>query len=414
MRKPAPQPEDLRQEFEAKNEILRSKFLEISPLDYIKTVFPDKDENDEVPVIFGAIRDEEREQRGTVKRIRFSEIWKVAWYQNAYLSYCDFKKNYYHSKTLERVRGFVVDCDGVTSTKLTKILRYLWNFLPAEPTHIVNSGQGVHFVYLLSKPVEVRGLRWSINRLNKAIQESFSEFLEVDKHPVVHPYRFPGFQTKINTTARVFKVRDGYSFEELLEKFKITSRKMEKKERKTRNKAEVYVLPNGKRAFFEWVLRRLFKNPPIPGRRQNSFFALGIIAYKCKREVPYTEALETIPMIYEDMMDRNLHIGFTIDEAYKAFHKGYTPKYVLASWRYLCELLGWEYKPNKRNGLSRKEHCRYMNYIKSAKAKFRREMYMPKVKELLEDGWSIRKISSLLGVPKSTLSRWIKQEKLGL
>ena len=181
MKKFAPQPEDLKQEFEAKNEILRSKFLEISSQDYLKTVFPDKSEDDELPVIFGAIREGGVEQKGTVKRIKFGEIWDIAFYQNAYLSYCDFKKNYYHSKTLEKVRGFVVDCDGVTSTKLTKILRYLWNFLPAEPTHIVNSGQGVHFVYLLSKPVEVRGLRWSINRLNKAIQESFSEFLEVDK-----------------------------------------------------------------------------------------------------------------------------------------------------------------------------------------------------------------------------------------
>jgi len=44
-------------------------------------------------------------------------------------------------------------------------------------------------------------------------------------------------------------------------------------------------------------------NPPIPGRRHNSFFALGIVAYKCRREVPYEEALETIPMVYEDMMD---------------------------------------------------------------------------------------------------------------
>ncbi len=59
-------------------------------------------------------------------------------------------------------------------------------------------------------------------------------------------------------------------------------------------------------------------NPPIPGRRHSSFFALGIVAYKCRREVPYEEALETIPI----MMDRNLHIGFTIEEAYSAEKRG--------------------------------------------------------------------------------------------
>ncbi len=54
-------------------------------------------------------------------------------------------------------------------------------------------------------------------------------------------------------------------------------------------------------------------NPPIPGRRHNSFFALGIVAY-----IQYEEALEAIPI----MMDRNLHIGFTIEEAYSAEKRG--------------------------------------------------------------------------------------------
>ena len=125
-----------------------------------------------------------------------------------------------------------------------------------------------------------------------------------------------------------------------MEQFKIAPMKKKQKKKKPADKTEVFVIPNGKRAFFEWVLRKLFKNPPIPGRRHNSFFALGIIAYKCKREVPYSEALETIPMVYEDMSDKNLHLGFTIDEAYKAFCKGYKQKYVKATWKYLCELLG--------------------------------------------------------------------------
>jgi len=411
------QPNKLQQEFEAKNDFLRSRFSEISPEDYLSTIFPDKKEDDDLIIVLGTLKDDKGNvvEKGTVTRIKFEEIWGIAWRPNAYIPYCDFKRNYYHSKTLESVRAFVNDCDGVTSTRLNKILKYLWTSLPAEPTHIINSGKGVHFVYALDKPIKVRGLRWSVNKLNETIQNTFSELIEVDKHPVVHPYRFPGFQTKINTTATVFKVREPYTFEELMELFKITPKKVEKKEeKKSENKAKIYVLPNGRRAFFEWVLRRLFKNPPIPGRRHNSFFALGIVSYKCRREVPYEEAVETIPMVYEDMMDRNLHIGFSIEEAYEAFHKGYKPDYVRASWKYLCELLGWEYRPNKRNGRKRKDHCAYMNYIKSAKAKFRRKEVMPMVWVMLEDGLSIRQISSMLGIPKSTLSRWIKQEELEL
>jgi len=403
---------NLQEEFEAKNDLLRSRFLEISPDDYLSTIFSDKGEEEELIIVLGTLKDSKGNvvEKGTVTRIKFEEIWDIAWRPNAYIPYCDFKRNYYHSKTLESVRAFVNDCDGVTSTRLNKVLKYLWNSLPAEPTHIINSGKGVHFVYALDKPVKVRGLRWSVNRLNKVIQDTFSELIEVDKHPVVHPYRFPGFMTKINTTATVFKVREPYTFEELMELFKITPKKVEKKEeeKKSENKAKIYVLPNGKRAFFEWVLRRLFKNPPIPGRRHNSFFALGIVSYKCRREVPYEEAVETIPMVYEDMMDRNLHIGFSIDEAYEAFHKGYKPDYVRASWKYLSELLGWEYRPNKRNGRKREEHLEIMNTIRIARKELERKKYLPQILELKQKGLSQRQISRLLRIPQKTISNWLK------
>ena len=149
-------------------------------------------------------------------------------------------------------------------------------------------------------------------------------------------------------------------------------------------------------------------NPPIPGRRHNSFFALGIVAYKCRREVPYEEALETIPMVYEDMMDRNLHIGFTIEEAYSAFHKGYSPKYVRASWKYLCGLLGWEYKPNKRNGRSREEHLEVMNAFRLVRKELRKKKYLSQILELKRKGLSLRQISKLLGIPHQTISDWLK------
>ncbi len=400
-----PQKNNLQQEFEAKNNILRARFLEVAPVDYLSTIFPDKGYEDELIVVFGTVKDKRGNviEKGTVKRIALEYIWDITWRSNAYIPYCDFIKNYYHSKTLKSVKAFVVDCDGITSTRLKKILKYLWSSLPAEPTHIVNSGQGVHFVYVLSEPVDVKGLRWSVNKLNETIQDTFSRLLNVDKHPVVHPYRFPGFLTKINTVATAFKVREPCTFEELMRVFKLQPKKAKGTEKKGKQKGELLVLPNGRRAFFEWVLRKLFMNPPIPGRRHNSFFALGIVAYKCRREVPYEEALETILMVYEDMMDRNLHIGFTIEEAYNAFHKGYNPKYVKASWKYLCGLLGWEYRPNKRNGRSREEHLRIARKMKEIRCKARWEELEEHIRRLIGQGYSKTEIAELVGISRRTL-----------
>jgi len=394
----------LQTEFLQKNSLLSSRFISVSPEEYIDSIYGQKDE---LVVVLGSEKDKEGRiiERGTVIRVPTEELWKLCFRANAYLPYADFHRNYYSSKTLKAVRAFVVDCDGVTSATLGKVVKYLWNSLPAQPTYIVNSGKGVHFIYQLDRPVEVKGLRWSINKLNEAIQNSYTALLEVDKHPVVHPYRFPGFLTKINTTATAFRVRGAYTLEELMKLFEIKPKKAEKGKKQEKQKGELLVLPNGRRAFFEWVLRRLFKNPPIPGRRQNSFFALGIVSYKCRREVPYEEAVETIPMVYEDMMRRNLHIGFRIEEAYEAFQKGYQPKYVRASWKYLCELLGWEYRPNKRNGRKREEHLKIARQIKELYAKSRWEELEEHIKRLLEQGYSKRKIAEMVGISHDTLYR---------
>jgi len=174
---------------------------------------------------------------------------------------------------------------------------------------------------------------------------------------------------------------------------------------KKEGQGRILYLPNGRRAFFEWVLRRLFMNPPIPGRRHNSFFALGIVAYKCRREVPYEEALETIPMVYEDMMDRNLHIGFSKEEAYEAFHKGYKPEYVRASWKYLCKLLGWEYRPNKRNGRRRNEHLEFARQVKRLRAESRWKELEIRISRLISQGYSKQEIANMVGISRVTLWR---------
>ena len=53
---------DLQQEFEAKNDLLRSRFLEISPEDYLSTIFPDKGEEDDLIIVLGTLKD----SRGTL------------------------------------------------------------------------------------------------------------------------------------------------------------------------------------------------------------------------------------------------------------------------------------------------------------------------------------------------------------
>jgi len=79
------------------------------------------------------------------------------------------------------------------------------------------------------------------------------------------------------------------------------------------------------------------------------------------------------------------------------------------TWKYLCELLGWEYVPKKRNYRSKKEHCRYIRAIKKAKTESRKDELMPKIKKLRAEGLSLRKIAREVGVSKDTVARWLKE-----
>ena len=65
-----PQKNNLQQEFEAKNSILMSRFLEIAPVDYLSTIFPDKGYEDELIVAFGTVKDRNGNvvEKGTVKK----------------------------------------------------------------------------------------------------------------------------------------------------------------------------------------------------------------------------------------------------------------------------------------------------------------------------------------------------------
>ncbi len=393
------QPSDLQAEFEKKNEILRSRFTELSPEDYLNLIFPNRGE---FVVVLGTIKDSRGNivEKGTVVRVPAEDIWSIAWRSNAYIPYADFKKNYYHSKTLEAVRAFVVDLDGVSSRNLNQLIRYAFVRVP-EPSYIVNSGKGIHLVYALEASVKVRGQRRTLNALNEAIQNSYEWLANLDKHPIVHPYRFPGFATKIRTRASVFKVRGSYSLEELLKLFEIKPNKSqgEKKTDKGQKKGQLLYLPNGSRKFWEWFIWQLFKRPPYPGKRHNSFFALGIVSYKCKRYVPEEEAVEVVDMVYDGMESYNLHIGFTREEAHSAFRKGYNPKAVRVRWKFICDLLDWEYKPNKRNGRTRKEHLRYVQKIRQIYKEEKEEH----IKRLIAKGFSKSEIAKMLGITRQNL-----------
>jgi hypothetical protein len=374
-------------EFYCKENLLARHFTEIDPAEYFSLIFSDKKE---IPVVFGKYEN----HPGTVKRTSTDEIWKISFLPNAYISYCDFKNDYYRSSTLQKVRAFVADLDCVDTTTLEFFLQYNADITP-QPTHIVNSGRGLHAVYLV-EPVKITNEnRFFISQLNRKIQSLFAGVFKVDFHPVVHPYRFPGFATKIGTRASVYRTGDKerYTFTELADVLQFKDR--------SNAVSKVLAFPTARRTLYVYVLRRLWVNPPLPGRRHNSFFGLGIVAYKCKREVPKDEALFGVQAIYQRLTHFGLEKGFSYTEALTAFHKGYKPEYVRASWKYLCSLFEWDPRPLQRRRGKRplEEHLKYLQ----EKRQERKREVEKKIQRLLKRGYTKAEIARRLGMSRQNL-----------
>jgi hypothetical protein len=357
---------ELQKEFEAKNEFLRNNFEEINPADYIDLIYPDKET---LVVVFGTLKDKERNtiEPGTVKRISKEDIWGIAWKHNAYLLYCDFKNDFYHSGTLERVRAFVADIDNLTSLNLRVFSTQLNKIL--LPTCLINSGKGIHLVYHLKNPIYFPNKKTLLLSLNQKIQEKINQLVKVDKHPIYQPYRFPGFTTKINTIATAFKVYKAYPLKELKAYF-IDNQKIKPPTSK------VIYFPSAKKSFFNFVIQKLSKDLPQEGYRNKTFFALGVIAYKSKREISKEEALQKVQELYNLMERGNLTKDFPLKEAIKAFNSGYQQRYVRTRWETLCEYLNFD-------------------FIRQAEG-------------LREKGISLRRISKLIGIHEATLRKWLK------
>lgn len=376
-------------DFLGKREYLASKFELIPPKVYLDRIYSGKGR---LVVILGTTKT----FKGTVIRLQKQEIWKLSAYPNVYMPYVDFVNDYYHSRTTDRIRAFVVDCDAVNINTLEYLLKYVWDKLPLLPSYIVNSGKGVHFVYALDMPYKIKDRKRLVNDLNTKIQETYAEIGRLDKHPISHPYRFPGFATKLYTKAEAFITGKHYSLQELIEAF---MGEVEGKKQIQPQQGKILVFPKGSKHFYSYVLRSLMRRPPIPGRRNKSFFALGIVSWKCMSHVSKEEAVKMARVLYERMELLGLTRDFSWEEALKAFNSAYNPKATTVRWKTICDLLDWEYRPNKRNGRSREQHLEYLQGIRKLQKKEKEK----RIKELLAKGYSKAQIARELGVTRYNL-----------
>lgn len=406
--------EQLRQEFNEKNEILKRYGKLTSAVEYYEDMYGSYG-NEIMP--YALLEKEEEEEKPTIiqRAQNIDEILQIAAFGNYVYTYsCSFFHGWPREKLVNDVYAFVIDLDGVSPADLRVLMKREIKKLP--PTYIVNSGQGVHLVYMFTNPVACYKVRKK--PLKQAIKALASLFkvktysYEVDPTAtLVHPYRVVGSRTKLGQTAKAYKMGEKREVVEMLKLLNIDTylfeehkKKPKTQRRKASYNSKVATLPTGRVQFYDSTYERV-RHEVDEGHRYLSLFALAIIAYKCR--IPRAQIEEDIGDLV-DLFNQKEHMQKVRENEIEKALTGYSQKFVKVNSYTLEEYLGFAFhRKTKRNGLKQREHLLIARAVKDARQKATKEIQMKRYLQKYPDA-SLKQMEEDLGWSRHTIIKYRK------
>lgn len=405
--------EQLRQEFNEKNEILKRYGKLTSAVEYYEDMYGSYG-NEIMP--YALLEKEEEEKPTIIQRAQnIDEILQIAAFGNYVYTYsCSFFHGWPREKLVNDVYAFVIDLDGVSPADLRVLMKREIKKLP--PTYIVNSGQGVHLVYMFTNPVACYKVRKK--PLKQAIKALASLFkvktysYEVDPTAtLVHPYRVVGSRTKLGQTAKAYKIGEKREVVEMLKLLNIDTylfeehkKKPKTQRRKASYNSKVATLPTGRVRFYDSTYERV-RHEVDEGHRYLSLFALAIIAYKCR--IPRAQIEEDIGDLV-DLFNQKEHMQKVRENEIEKALTGYSQKFVKVNSYTLEEYLGFTFhRKTKRNGLKQGEHLLIARAVKAARQKATKEIQMKRYLQKYPDA-SLKQMEEDLGWSRHTIIKYRK------
>lgn len=307
---------------------------------------------------------------------------------------------------LKSLHALTLDLDSVEPTDLQELLNHA--FMGITPTYLVNSGSGVHLVYLFTAPVAC--YNWAkilLAEMHTRLKEKFSvpwAVYHVDTIPsLVQVYRVVGSRTKLGQTASAYLVGNAWDVASLAATVGVTWEKPTPSTQRTKawikDTEKIKTLPSGRPSFYHSVLKGITEKTEV-GHRHMSMFALAVIAVKCRisRERLHSD-LKALQSHFNDLISSQLINDREIDnilatlDAKKA--KSVTGE-TLEKW------LGWTFeRKTKRNHRSREEHL-------SLVAEKKRTQSATAVQDYLAEhpGASISETAKRLGMSRNTVAKY--------
>lgn len=315
--------------------------------------------------------------------------------RDAYVYPAVYYGNYAKEKLMHLLPCIYIDLDYVKAADLRLLCQQ--DFYGFRPTYLVNSGNGVHLVYLLSEAVNTYD--WAkeiLKKLHNALLQVFAnrKFKADTGTGISHSYRIVGSQTKLGKSCTAYQVGKKVSIEALAASLGIVWQRPQYMKRNYEKRPSDAV-PHGHSGFYSYLVD-LIPCRSKEGHRYNSIFALACAGYKCR--IPFEQ-------LSKDAMAIARKLGLPLKEAKHALEVCDPEKARTVRAATLESWLGWSFdRKTKRNGRTQAEHLALVAESKTSAS--RKEVW----DHLRKHGFtSIKAIAEKLHKTRKTVAKYYHQ-----
>ena len=258
---------------------------------------------------------------------------------------------YPKQKLMHELRCLYIDLDEVNAKSLRRLCQK--GFYGQRPTYLVNSGNGVHLVYVLTQPLAA--YHWAKDLLRE-MHSGLLRFFRKHRFAadlgtgLSHAYRIVGSLTKLGQTCRAYRVGKCVEVGQLAASLGLCWQRPASKSGKVSYNYKEKQPRKGspaRRGFYDYLVH-MIEARTQEGHRYSSLFALACVGHKCHRAVE---------SILEDAVRLAAKLGLPKHEAEHAVAACNPEKAQTVRAATLEGWLGWSFDhKTKRNGRTRAEH----------------------------------------------------------
>lgn len=395
-----------KQLYKMKNEILKDRFVQVTPHEFYRDVFPEGSlgvrgdlEVRKPNLIFTMTRYKEDKAyaRNTIVCDDLQALDEMLGAEFAVTSPVSYRGRNRTAANAHHLWGFCIDLDGVGMDQMRDLLFQIQNNVLPTPTYLVNSGHGFHVYYLLEEPVPLhKYLHQPLNDLKHGLTmivwNAYTSSIDPEKRQfqgIFQGFRMPGSQSKLgkrypvvafrmgNKTSietlnefvdRQYRLTEWNAYRLPLEEAKVKypewyqTRIVEGNRRRKKWDIAGKVHGDNPHALYDWWLNKI-QNGAFDGNRYNCIATLMTYAVKCDvpKEKVLNDALQLVPWL--NSLTETPKNPFTEQDVYDAFtyfddcYATYSIKAIEARTKIKIER-------NKRNGRKRSQHVKVMNAIR--------------------------------------------------